>query len=114
MTPFLAWVHWSAQQPLDEQSSILGLRCKPAGILQVVLQDQTEGHTSLAGRAHPGTAPVTNGGQHAEEPAAALRPYYDYLSFLFRRPPSASEHAMMEAAYRDHLQVCHACNSVYL
>ena len=74
--------------------------------MQVVVQDQTDRSRSLAhGAALEASAPAAaNGGQHAHSHAEVLQPFYEYLSFLFRRPPAAPEHVLMEMGYRDHLQ----------
>ena len=34
-----------------------------------------------------------------------LQPYYEYLSYLFRRPPLPAGQEEMEIGYRDYLQV---------
>ncbi len=49
------------------------------------------------------------GGSLIENGAAArthpLRPYFEYLSYLFRRPPLPEGQEEMEIGYRDYLQV---------
>ena len=78
---------------------------------QVVVQDQT-GHQPVGPQANGGAAgirlaPATNGVAPAVDgQAAVLQPYFEYLSYLFRRPGHAPEQERMELAYRDHLQAC--------
>ena len=78
--------------------------------VQVVVQDQTPKSVleplGLANGLR--LTPATNGVSPASEgTAAVLQPYYEYLSYLFRRPGShSSEQDHLELAYRDHLQAC--------
>ena len=77
----------------------------------MVLQDQTSGAAlpvESAGSEAPAegsSAPQGNGVHVSEDGIASpLRVYYEYLSFLFRRPAALSAQEQGEMAYRDHLQ----------
>ena len=49
------------------------------------------------------------GTSSASEPQHRLRPYWEYLSFLFRRQPEPDPDQMLELSCRDYLQVGDAC-----
>lgn len=45
--------------------------------------------------------------QQQQQQQHPLKPYWEYLSFLFRRQPEATPDQMLELSYRDYLQVIH-------
>ena len=49
-----------------------------------------------------GTSSSSSMGPEQQHP---LRPYWDYLSFLFKRQPEPDPDQMLELSYRDYLQV---------
>ena len=50
------------------------------------------------------TSTISSQQQQQQQP---LKPYWEYLSFLFRRQPEPKPDQMVELSYRDYLQVMH-------
>lgn len=60
------------------------------------------GFPSLSEASAAGGGLILNGVAARAHP---LQPYYEYLSYLFRRPPLPQGQEEMETGYRDYLQV---------
>ena len=59
---------------------------------------------SEASRRQPAASTSNSSQQQQQHP---LKPYWEYLSFLFRRQPEPKPDQMLELSYRDYLQVMH-------
>ena len=84
--------------------------------LQVVLSGESRHSVPSAARASPaengfptlsgsGSASAVAAGNGVAAEVHPLQPYYEYLSYLFRRPPLPAGQEEMEIGYRDYLQV---------
>lgn len=58
-------------------------------------------------RQTPAGPSCANGHGNGNEQQHPLKPYWEYLSFLFRRQPEPEPDQMLELSYRDYLQVGH-------
>lgn len=70
--------------------------------------------------AQPAASPSSENGQHSwtvvpgasgtrvvpPSPSSPVRLYWEYLSYLFRRPDPIPQQEQLEMGYRDFLQVC--------
>ena len=50
-------------------------------------------------------ASTSSSSQQQQQQQHPLKPYWEYLSFLFRRQPEPKPDQMLELSYRDYLQV---------
>ena len=53
------------------------------------------------------TASTNSSSSQQQQQQHPLKPYWEYLSFLFRRQPEPKPDQMLELSYRDYLQVLH-------
>ena len=87
------------QVVLQDQTSGARLPVEPSSV-EASSSDASDAHALGNGHGAPGNGvPVSTSSS-----TAALRVYYEYLSFIFRRPAGASAQEQAELAYRDHLQ----------